>query len=109
MFSLDILRLIEITFQGINLGDQEETKKEIDNLEKMFSKFNEDMASYRDIAKANGDYTETISSSFREVTEDYNNLVKLVDNVRKLLKDTETLAVKEASLAISLEEIGNIE
>ena len=75
----------------------------------MFSKFNEDMASYRDIAKANGDYIETISSSFREVTEDYNNLVKLVDNVRKLLKDTETLAVKEASLAISLEEIGNIE
>ena len=94
--------------QGINLGDQEETKKEVDNLEKMFSKFNEDMASYSDIAKANGDYIEKISSSFKEVSEDYNNVVKLVDTVRKLMKDTESLAVKEASLAISLEEIRNI-
>ena len=100
---------LRLHFQGINLGDQEETKREIDNLEKMFSKFNEDMASYSDIAKANCDYIEKISSSFREVTEDYNSLVKLVDHVRKLIKDTESLAVKEASLAISLEEIGKIE
>ena len=100
---------MRLHFQGINLGDQEETKKEIDNLEKMFSKFTEDMTSYSEIAKANGDFIEKISSSFREVTEDYNNLVKLVENVRKLMKDTESLAVKEASLAISLEEIKNLE
>merc|ERR550532_209030 len=62
-----------LVVQGINLGDQKETKKEIDNLEKMFSKFNEDMASYSDIAKANGDYIEKISSSFKEVSEDYKN------------------------------------
>ena len=95
-------------FQGIDLGDQEETKQEIDHLEKMLSKFKEDMTSYFDIAKDNVDYIEKISSSFREVTDDYNKLVKLVDNVKKLLKDTEILAVKEASLTISLEEMRNI-
>ena len=95
-------------FQGIDLGDQEETQKEIDHLEKMLSKFKEDMTSYFDIAKDNVDYIEKISSSFREVTDDYNKLVKLVDNVKKLLKDTEILAVKEASLTISLEEMRNI-
>lgn len=78
-------------------------------MEKMFLKFNEDLASYYDIAKSNSNYIENISSSFREVTDDYNKLVKLVDSVKKLMKDTESLAVKEASLAISLEEIGNIE
>ena len=77
-------------------------------MEKMFSKFNEDMASYSDIAKADGDFIENISSSFREVTEDYNQLVKLCDTVKKLMKETESLAVKEASLVISLEEIRNI-
>ena len=95
-------------YQGIDLGDQEETQKEIDHLEKMLSKFKEDMTSYFDIAKDNVDYIEKVSNSFREVTDDYNKLVKLVDNVKKLLKDTEILAVKEASLAISLEEIRNI-
>ena len=74
----------------------------------MFSKFNEDMASYSDIAKADGDFIENISSSFREVTEDYNQLVKLCDTVKKLMKETESLAVKEASLVISLDEIRNI-
>ena len=95
-------------FQGIDLGDQEETQKEIDHLEKMLSKFKEDMTSYFDIAKDNVDYIEKISSSFREVTDDYNKLVKFIDNVKKLLKHTEILAVKEASLTISLEEIRNI-
>ena len=71
--------------------------------------FNEDMASYSEIAKANGDYIEKISNSFKEITDDYNNVVKLVATVRKLMKDTESLAVKEASLAISLEEIKNLE
>ena len=74
----------------------------------MFSRFNEDMASYSDIAKAKGDFIQSISSSFREVTEDYNQLVKLCDTVKKLIKETECLAVKEASLAISLYEIRNI-
>ena len=60
------------------------------------------------MAKANGDFIENISSSFREVTEDYNQLVKLCDTVKKLMKETESLAVKEASLAISLNEIRNI-
>ena len=46
-----------------------ETVKEVENLERMFSKFNEDMTAYRDIAKADGDRLENISRSFKELSE----------------------------------------
>ena len=82
----------------------------MEKLKEMFEKFNEDMSSYRDIATAGGEELEGISKSFKELSEDYSKIVELTENVKILLKQTESLAIKEASLAISFRDIGvNIE
>jgi len=95
-----------LVVQGINLGGQEDTLEEVKNLEKMFSKFNEDMAAYRDIAKANDDELEKISNSSKELSDNYSDIVQRTRSVKKLLKESESLAVHKASLAISLRDIG---
>ena len=99
-----------LVVQGISLGDQEQAHREMENLKEMFAKFNEDMEAYRETAEEDGEELVQIATSFRELSDDYQKIVKLTEKVKKLLKETESQAIKEASLTISLGDIGvNIE
>ena len=99
-----------LVVQGISLGDQEQAHREMENLKEMFAKFNEDMEAYRETAEEDGEELVQIATSFRELSDDYHKILKLTEKVKKLLKETESQAIKEASLTISLGDIGvNIE
>lgn len=78
----------------------------MERLKEMFVKFNEDMEAYKAIASEGEEELVKIATAFKEVSEDYEKIVKLTNSVKKLLKETESLAIREASLTISLKDVG---
>ena len=71
----------------------------------IFGKFVEDTKEHTAIADAEEAHLKKVAKKTTELSENYEKIVSLVKNCKNLVKQNEMLALKQASLAISLSEL----
>ena len=93
--------------QGVDIPNPEEGLRHLDILTGIFGKFVQD--TLEDHGKAIADAEEThlkkVAKKTTELSKNYEKIVSLVKNCKNLVKQNEMLALKQASLAISLNEL----
>lgn len=93
--------------QGIDLKDQETAKKELDKISDVLIKFNDNFSAYKEQVREQEDVGK-MAVDYKIAAEKYVEVLSLVAKCRKMIEEENSLAVQEASLAVSMEQLKSV-
>jgi len=93
--------------QGIDLKDQETARKELDKISDVLIKFNDNFSAYKEQVREQEDVGK-MAVDYKIAAEKYVEVLSLVAKCRKMIEENNSLAVQEASLAVSMEQLKSV-
>jgi len=98
-----------LAVQGISIEDQQIAKEELENMDKLFSKFLEDTDAID--AKVDRDMNNKLemAQEYSKLAANFAEALRLSDDCKKLLNTAEQVAMQEASLRISMMQLERAE
>ena len=87
------------------MTDQVEAMKQLDSLSEVFLQFIQEVKQHSRVAEAEDEHLARLSDDCVALSDDYDKLVKLMKSCKKMLKQSQVLAVQEASLSSSLKQL----
>lgn len=93
--------------QGIDLKDQETAKKELDKISEVLIKFNDNFSAYKEQVREQENVGK-MALDYKIAAEKYVEVLSLVAKCRKMIEEENSLAVQEASLAVSMEQLKSV-
>lgn len=93
--------------QGVDLKDQETAKEELDKISDILTKFNDNFRAYKEQVREQED-VGNMALDYKIAAEKYVEVLSLVAKCRKMIEENNSLAVQEASLAVSMEQLKSV-
>ena len=87
------------------MTDQAEAMRQLDSLSEVFLQFIQEVKQHSRVAEAEEEHLARLSDDCVALGDDYDKLVKLMKSCKKMLKQSQVLAVQEASLSSSLKHL----
>jgi len=98
-----------LAVQGITIEDQKIAKEELENMDKLFSKFLEDTDAIDAKVDRDMDNKLEMAQEYSKLAANFAEALRLSDDCKKLLKTAEQVALQEASLRISMMQLERAE
>lgn len=94
-----------LVVQGINLSDREDGLMQLEKISTFFETFLEEVSVYHEVSRAEEESLHEMARQTTVMRADYRDIVELVRECKKRIKQNEDLAVRQASLALSLSQL----
>ena len=89
----------------MNISDKEAGLKQLEKISNFLETFLEEVFRYNEVARAEEESLGKMASETTNMKENYRDIVDLVRESKKKIRQNEDLVVRQASLALSLSQL----
>ena len=89
----------------MNISDKEAGLKQLEKISNFLETFLEEVFRYNEVARAEEESLGKMARETTKMKEDYRDIVDLVRESKKKIKQNEDLVVRQASLTLSLSQL----